>query len=646
MNSLERLKQKFPVRLLPNEISSSKYEIKNTQEAEQLKDILSKKSKYNKRLIKIINENIMNGNITITNETIYEDLSEWLTVEESEYFMNKEYANVVDDLVTYQVPLGEKDKYAQIFIKEQRELLASHGTTGFRTWEAAMVFFYYVTSVNPDIINEIAHSKKALELGCGTGFLGIFLSKILRNTQFCLTDGSNLVVDLCKENIQLNDVDNRSIDCKELLWGHQDDTKSEKYDFIFGADITFDNDKGVCLISATIRNEDTIKTLPKWNLEKIYEINNSFCDNEKDLSQRDQFVKKYWFEDLLADDTKNYKFLMNTIPADSKPTEQVTPVKNSPLGKNEFKDHMNNIKSCIDENRSLKEDCKKLINSYTSLQADLLKLSNEMSNLTSSFLKLDTLEKANNTLQEKVDQQKSLIDKQKEMMDRSDRETNKTVGELKKQVLDLQKENTRKTLINEKEYKLICEAEEKRKNAELMRVKNEQSRNASEKTRSANDKSRKANEEQIKELKKLLQIKISESTQVNSHLQENESNREEAEKRREEHESNRTKNESERANAVINSSELLSKKLAEIELKIKDIIENDSRQTYESYAIDKIEKPNLTKETEFKANTIEISGIIDEVQLSFPEEVDSALPLAKQEFEVAEASKPADTPLC
>lgn len=336
---------------------------------------------------------------------------------------------------------------------------------------------------------------------------------------------------------------------------------------------------------------------------------------------------------------------MNAIPADSKPTEQVTPVKNSPLGKNEFKDHMNNIKSCIDENRSLKEDCKKLINSYTSLQADLLKLSNEMSNLRSSFLKLDTLEKANNTLLEKVDQQKSLIDEQKEMMDRSDRENNKTVGELKKQVLDLQKENTKKTLVNEKEYKLICEAEEKRKNAELMRIKNEQSRNANEKTRSANDKSRKANEEQIKELKKLLQIKISESTQVNSHLQENESNREEAEKRREEHESNRTKNESERANAVINSGELLSKKLAEIELKIKDIIENDSRQTYESYAIDKIENPNLTKETEFKANTIEVSGIIDEVQLSFPEEVDSALPLAKQAFEVAEASKPADTPL-
>ena len=336
---------------------------------------------------------------------------------------------------------------------------------------------------------------------------------------------------------------------------------------------------------------------------------------------------------------------MNTIPADSKPTEQVTPVKNSPLGKNEFKEHMNNIESCIDENRSLKEDCKKLINSYTSLQADLLKLSNEMSNLTSSFLKLDTLEKANNTLQEKVDQQKSLIDEQKEMMDRSDRENNKTVGELKKQVLDLQKENTKKTLVNEKEYKLICEAEEKRKNAELMRVKNEQSRNASEKTRSANDKSRKANEEQIKELKKLLQIKISESTQVNSHLQENESNREAAEKIREEQESTRTKNEFERTNVVITSSELLSRKLAEIELKIKDMVEIDRKQTCESYVIDKAEKLNLTKETNFKADTTDVSGIIDEVQLSFPEEVDSALPLVKQEFEVAEASKPADTPI-
>lgn len=331
---IRKLKQKFPLRLLPNEILSSRYEIKNTQEAEQLKVILSKKSKYNKRLIKIINENIINCNITIKDESTYEDLFEWLTVEESEYFMNKEYANIVDDLVTYQVPLDEKDSYTQIFIKEQRELLASHGTTGFRTWEAAMVFFYYVTSINPDFINAIVHCRNALELGCGTGFLGIFLSKILSNTKFCLTDGSNLVVDLCKENIQLNDVDNRTIDCKELLWGHQDDIKSEKYDFIFGADITFDSryipllvetiqdsldDKGICLISATIRNEDTINTLyksleslnqyskdtkansPKWNLEKIYEINNSFCDTGKDLSQRDQFVEKYWFEDLLAD---------------------------------------------------------------------------------------------------------------------------------------------------------------------------------------------------------------------------------------------------------------------------------------------------------------------------------------------------------
>ncbi|KAL6933810.1 hypothetical protein ACO0R3_001591 [Hanseniaspora guilliermondii] len=331
---IRKLKQKFPIRLLPNDIATSKYEINGLQEVEQLKDILSKKSKYNKRLVKILNENIINCNILINEPTIHEDLSEWLIVEESEYFTNKEYAHIVDDLVTYQVPLDKADNHTQIFIKEQRELLASHGTTGFRTWEAAMVFFYYVTHINSDIIDDIISSKNALELGCGTGFLGIFLSKILRNTKFCLTDGSNLVVELCKENIQLNDADNRSIDCKELLWGHHDDTISEKYDLIFGADITFDSrfipllvetiedlldDKGICLISATIRNKDTIKTLyeslenlnqklkdtktnsPKWNLEKIFEINSSFCDTGTDLSQRDQFIDKYWFEDLLAD---------------------------------------------------------------------------------------------------------------------------------------------------------------------------------------------------------------------------------------------------------------------------------------------------------------------------------------------------------
>jgi hypothetical protein len=336
---------------------------------------------------------------------------------------------------------------------------------------------------------------------------------------------------------------------------------------------------------------------------------------------------------------------MSNIPADYKTTKQVTPVNDSPLGNNELKDHMNNIKSCINENRSLKEDCKELINSYTAVQANLLKLSNEMSNLRSSFLKLDTLEKTNNTLQEKVDQQRSFIDEQKEMMDKSNRENNKTIGELKKQVLDLHKENTKKNLTNEKEYKLICEAEEKRKNAESVRIKNEQSRNASEKSRSANEKSRKANEEQIRELKKSLQDKISESTQVNSHLQENESNREAAEKIREEQESTRTKNEFERTNVVINSSELLSRKLAEIELKIKDMVEIDRKQTCESYVIDKAEKLNLTKETNFKADTTDVSGIIDEIQLSLPEELNSALALVEQEFEVPETSKPSDTPI-
>ncbi|KAF0269157.1 hypothetical protein FOG50_02530 [Hanseniaspora uvarum] len=327
---IRKIKQKFPLRLLDKDIVESKYEIRNTYEVDQFKSVVENKSKYNKKLLKVFNENILNSNILISDESIYEDLTEWLIVEESEYFMNKDYLNNNDNLVTYQVPIDEKGNITEIFIKEQRELLASHGTTGFRTWEAALVFFYFVTTVNPKILKELEKSKRALELGCGTGFLGIFLSKLLVNTEFSLTDGSNMVVELCKENIQLNEVPGSKLVCEELLWGHQDDNQiPEKYDFIFGADITFDsrfipllvesiqdllNDNGICLISATIRNKDTINTLYesieklnntknslfKWKLEKIYEISDSFCETGVGITDRDDFIKKYWFEQLLA----------------------------------------------------------------------------------------------------------------------------------------------------------------------------------------------------------------------------------------------------------------------------------------------------------------------------------------------------------
>lgn len=337
---------------------------------------------------------------------------------------------------------------------------------------------------------------------------------------------------------------------------------------------------------------------------------------------------------------------MSAIPADNKPTEQVTPAKYLPLEKNVFKDHMNNIKSCIVENRNLKKDCKELQNSYTAVQADLLKLSNEISNLRSSLLRLDTLEKTNNTLQVKVDQQKSLIDEQKEMIYKSNNENNKAIEELEKQVLDLQKKNSKESLANEKEYKLICEAEEKRKNAESVRMKNEQLRNANEKSRSANDKSRKTNEELMKKLKKALEDKILESTQVNSYLQKEESNREKAEKIRVKDEINRTKKESERSNAMISSNELISNKIAEIELKINDMFENDCKQTCESSIIDKTNKPNSNKETKDKLEiTGEALSFTNNIQLSLPEELNSALPSVKQESEVPKTKEATDTPI-
>lgn len=330
---------------------------------------------------------------------------------------------------------------------------------------------------------------------------------------------------------------------------------------------------------------------------------------------------------------------MSDIPSNHKVTDQVTSIESSLLGKNEFKDHMNNIKACIDENRVFKENCEKLIVAYTAVEADLFKLSGEISKLNLSFSKLDTLEETNTTLQKKVDQQQSLIDEQKKSILKSDKEYSTNIEALKKQVSDLQKENSKKSETLEKKHKLICEAEEKREYAEILRVKNEQSR-------IVNEKSRKTNEDSMKCLKKSLEDKISKSKDINSKLEKYESFREAAEKRREDNENKRTKNESKRDNDVLNSSKLLSKRIDEIELKIMDMLKNDHVQTCGSSTVSKAEKINLKDKTKSNVKSTEkLSNGINYLQPKLTEEVNFVLPLKKKEFKAPQASESADTPI-
>ena len=148
--------------------------------------------------------------------------------------------------VTYTAP-AHSPHAAQVTLLEAPSLLASSGTTGFRTWEAALFLGAYLSSPNG---NHFVTGKRVLELGAGTGFLSIFVAKHLGAHSVLATDGSQEVISDLKSNILLNELEGGElIQTAILQWGHtliggvvdcREDQRS--CDLVLGADVVSDFD--------------------------------------------------------------------------------------------------------------------------------------------------------------------------------------------------------------------------------------------------------------------------------------------------------------------------------------------------------------------------------------------------------------------
>ncbi len=143
--------------------------------------------------------------------------------------------------VTYTAP--RLNLYApSVTLLETQSLLASSGTTGFRTWEAALYLASFLFSAEA---KDFVLNKNILELGAGTGFLSIFAAGHLGAKYVLATDGNIEIVNNMKDNLDLNGLrigDN--IDSSVLSWGHTliggaaDCRKEGKvFDLIIGADV-------------------------------------------------------------------------------------------------------------------------------------------------------------------------------------------------------------------------------------------------------------------------------------------------------------------------------------------------------------------------------------------------------------------------
>jgi predicted nicotinamide N-methyase len=143
--------------------------------------------------------------------------------------------------VTYTIPMVEtgNDRTTSITILESRAIISSSGTTGFRTWEAALYLSAWLAE------SDVVKGKSVLELGAGTGLVSLLCTSHLGASRVIATDGNEGLIEELKTNIFLNNVSTGpKFDVAVFQWGNtplnvvsRPGDDDSKWDLIVGADI-------------------------------------------------------------------------------------------------------------------------------------------------------------------------------------------------------------------------------------------------------------------------------------------------------------------------------------------------------------------------------------------------------------------------
>ena len=206
----------------------------------------------------------------------------------------KELPPDVPDIIKYHIGGLNNKSFTDndvVVMKEMPRLISGSNTTGLRTWEAALLLSNILNDkdarTNPFPSN--LEGKTVVELGCGTGLLGLSLAKHYHQNsplrKIVLTDGSSTVFDNIHETMKRNNLlDSHVLQCQQLIWG-EPLTIEDNVDVLIAADVTYDltaleplcrtiddffklNLLSFAIIAATVRNEETIllweKELDKW----------------------------------------------------------------------------------------------------------------------------------------------------------------------------------------------------------------------------------------------------------------------------------------------------------------------------------------------------------------------------------------------
>lgn len=138
------------------------------------------------------------------------------------------------DLLQYPI-----DNSTWVSIQETPRVISGQGTTGARTWNAALLLALLLNTESR--FEGAFEGSTILELGAGTGLVSAALAKKWSRhnpRKIIITDGDAGVVEKLPLTVELNGVESHNIECVQYLWGETQ--LDEKVDIVLGADIVYD----------------------------------------------------------------------------------------------------------------------------------------------------------------------------------------------------------------------------------------------------------------------------------------------------------------------------------------------------------------------------------------------------------------------
>lgn len=238
MDVYDRIHAREPVKDVLQYISDNNVELEPTQFLNQLEVVQERNSYYAKQFLKLLIPYLEKIGSELS-ETVYEPYINLLAVNAPDPQSS--------DIIQYRF-----GSY-KLLIKETPSLICAQGTTGFRTWEAALFLCHFITQ-NPHLFATDDGGSSMLELGCGTGIISILYTLMqkekekenkgsLENPIF-VTDGDSSLLQQVKDNFLLNDITAvPELRFQRLRWNEDELLQAErdkKVGLILGADITYD----------------------------------------------------------------------------------------------------------------------------------------------------------------------------------------------------------------------------------------------------------------------------------------------------------------------------------------------------------------------------------------------------------------------